>query len=478
MNHRSRALHPSRLRLGLLLGAGLLAAAPGARAGDCPVPLFREHSPSHPPTILVDAPVRDIFDTPEIDADPRPPGTLLSFYRVGLQTADPDPDFPTIVLEKQGDSVVLHWGGSGNHQPCCVGASCLDLCPEDCLAMGGALLDPGLTCADDPPPCGPVAGCTSASSPAFGLAKQAGGGVTLGGSGFPSLMPVELNSVNTSTGESTLLPLVLDPPEQRVWNFAGAQDPMSRLFFHAGGRANDAMIPATIVTVDTVTESLVAVENLSLALNLVHLDFDSTTGTLYGLAVGGGSLIIGSGNLSFSGPISVVTIDPATGETAFAWSGLPGGLRNYAATLDGEGRRYFYSTSADELVAVNLDDGSFSTVPLDRVLVDLQFDDSTGTLYGLETWGSGSWQGSGDTGYRTFGNTELLEIDPATGATTILNPDPLPTGTTNYASAYDCSTGHYLWVSDTGETQVLDTATGRIVATAPPPGTSRFHALD
>jgi hypothetical protein len=173
-----------------------------------------------------------------------------------------------------------------------------------------------------------------------------------------------------------------------------------------------------------------------------------------------------------------VTIDPPTGAVVEVAAGLPGGLRNFAATLDGAGRTYRYHTASGELHAVDLDDGTLSTVALPEVLADLQHDDATGTLYGLETWGGTMFQGSGEDGYRTFGNIELVSIDPATGTLTRLNAAPLPSGTTNFSSAFDCSSGHYLYVGDTGETHVLDVATGDLLATAPPPGTSRFHSLD
>jgi len=445
-----------------------------AGAGACPVNLFREHDPGHPPGILSDLPAAQIFDSPWVDPDASM--VRLTFYRVHVQTADPDPDFPEIRLDRAGSTTRVHWGGSGDPAACCIGPACSDLCPDACQAAGGVLQGPGTSCADDPPPCGGTS-CVSRDS-FFGLAKESGGGVSFEGSGFATLMPVGLNAADMGTGAATPLALTLADEEARVWNFTGAQAPETGLLYHAGGRANHATIGATVVTVDTAAESLVSSVPLSPAVNLVHLDRDNATGTLYGLAAGPGNILHSAGNIVFTGQIELVTVDPGTGAVTTVASSLPADLENFAATLDTEGRRYFYHTVAGELHAVDLDSGWLATAAVPGHFVDLQFDDATGTLYGLETWGSNTFEASGDRGYRTLGEIALVSIDTDTGLVTTLSSSPLPTGTTNFSSAFDCVSGHYLYVSDTGESQVLDAATGDLIATAPPPGTSRFHSLD
>ena len=58
---------PTRLFL-----AGLAAASD----------LYREYDPTRPPGILTAPPVRSGLALPHVDADPEPPGTTLTLYRI------------------------------------------------------------------------------------------------------------------------------------------------------------------------------------------------------------------------------------------------------------------------------------------------------------------------------------------------------------------------------------------------------------
>jgi hypothetical protein len=299
----------------------------------------------------------------------------------------------------------------------------------------------------------------------------------MGGSGYPTLAPITLYRVDPTTGASTSEGLTLSQDEELVWNFTGAQDPLRSRHYYAGGRANHATIPSTIVTVDTATPQLVSSVPLDPPVNLLHLEVEHSTGSLYGLAVGPGSLIFTGGHHYFAGAIDLVSIAPDTGVVTSIATNLPGELDHFAATLDKVGRRYLYHTFAGELHFVNLDTGALATLAVPEHLIDLQFDDATGALYGLQTCCSGTFEMSGTEGYRSFGEIDLVEIDTSTGAVTVLATG-LPTGTTNWISGFQCELGHYLYVSDTGETHILDVTTGMLLSTSPHPPDSRFHSLD
>lgn len=463
----------------VLLGLGVLLGATASRAGVCPVPLFREHAPSHPPRILSDPPLTSVSASPWVDPDPAPPGAALTFYRLNVPTSAPDPAHPTILVDRVGDAARITWDPAGAEVPqaCCLGDACEMLCVPECDEAAGTPVGDGTSCMDDPPPCGP-ASCP-ATGPLFGTIKDPGGGVTFGGPGYPTLLPVTLGRVDTTSAETTLLGLVLADEEDRPWNFAGATDHASGLHHQAGGRFAHATVAATLVTIDVASESLVSSVTLAPSVNLVHLEHDTETGLLHGLALTGSGLTLSGGHVYFPAPLDLVTVDPSTGAVSTIAAGLPGGIDHFAATYDTAGKRYYYHTFSGELHAVSVVHGSLDSVAVAEHVVDLQFDDATGTLFGLETCCSTTIQGSGDEGWRTFGEIDLVEIDVGTGATTVLNPVDLPTGTTNWISGFDCELGHYVYVSDDGATRVVDVATGALVASAPPPSNGgRYHSLD
>lgn len=150
--HRvSGAPSRARTRLGLLLCSCL--AAGGALAGTCPVPFFREHSPERPPRILTDTPVRDVFETPVIDADPRPPGTVLTFYRLGRQDAVTDRWHPIILVRNEAGTVLIDWRGSREPAACCTGVDCFPACPLACDGAAGTYMEAGGDCPVDPASC-------------------------------------------------------------------------------------------------------------------------------------------------------------------------------------------------------------------------------------------------------------------------------------------------------------------------------------
>ena len=373
---------------------------------------------------------------------------------------------------------------------CCVGGVCSMRLETECAAVGGIYKGDGTKCSDVPPPCGGPSSCVP-SSPYFGLAKPSGGGAPFGALGFPTTMPVDLYSIATSTGLASPEGLHLDPETQRPWNFTGAQDPAGHLYYFIGGRAGDAAAPPSIVTIDTATSTLVRDVPLDPAADIMRLDFDHGTKRLYVLALNAAQLVMSGGHVYFPGSLALGEVFPVTGQVPGINVNLPGGLDHLAATLDSANHRYLYSTYVSDpppglaqLHKVNLTTGAVTSVDLGLDLanyhriVGLEWDDATGTLYGLESWGSTTFSSSGTDGYRTFGEIALVRIDETTGALTQIGAGPLPTGTTNWIDAFDCSIGYYLYLSDTGEAQILDVSTGDLVSTSPPPPDSRFHSLD
>ncbi len=358
---------------------------------------------------------------------------------------------------------------------CCDGTVCTMLCPGACAAGGGTWRG-SASCSDAPPPCDSPASCATAG-PFTSLAKQAGGGTVLTSHGLPVTAPVDLHDVDSSTGVATDRALTLSPDTQRPWNFTGARDAAGSRHAFVGGRPDVPATGTSLVVVDTATATLVSDVPLSPQVNVAHLDYNHVTRILYGLVVETPGMSLGV-HFQFNGALSLVTLDPASGTVTTIASGLPGGLDHYAATVDSTGGRYFYHVGTGTLHAVSLATGATTPTSVPPDIADLQFDDATSTLYGLRITGNTSISGSGTDGWRTNGAIDLVRIDPVTGMTTVLNPAPLPPGTTNWASAFDCEKGHYLYVSADGNSHVLDVATGAIISTAPPPASGRHASLD
>lgn len=460
--------------VGLLL---LLLAAGTALAGSCPVDLFREYDPGRPPGILTAPPVTQVQTSPWTDPDPTPFGTVLTWYRLNLQTADPDPSVPVIFVEKEGTAARIVWVGGNDPAACCTGTDCADLCPGECEARGGTWLGAGASCADDPPPCATSTACVS-TGPFFGMSKVSGGGTVFGGSGYPTLAPVTLQQVDPMTGASTSQGLELIPEEQRVWNFTGARDARGHRYYYAGGRWSDSDFPPTIVTVDTATPALVSAVPIPPQVDFARLAFDPASGNLYGLVLEDGGINLTGGHHYFPALMDLAIVDPTDGTVTTVVAGLPGQLDHFAATLDSRGGRYIYHTFAGELHSVDLVTGAVTTVSVPDHLAALEWDEATRTLYALRTCCATNFQASGVTGYRMFGDMELVKVDDVTGAVTLLSSSPLPAGTTNWITAYDCEHGLFLYVSDTGETQVVDVGSGDLVSTSPPPTDARLYSLD
>jgi hypothetical protein len=509
-----------------------LTLLPGrARAQACAVDLFREHDPAHPPLILIAPAIRQIATSPHLDSDVPPAGTGLTFYRVNMQTSDPDPLVPLILLTKIGEAPLIDWGGlpatdrDGDTTPdcsdpcpddpfkvfpgacgcgvtdidrdadavadcidgcpddasalapaaCCVSLTCTTQCPSACAAAGGNQR-PGESCADLPPPCGAPPGCPT-PGPFTGMAAQPGGGTVLTSYGLPATNSMDLHDVDSGSGASTLRALTLTTVTQRTWNFTGARDPAAGSHHYIGGRADQPAVGTHVVTVDVVGASLAADMALAPQVNVAHVDFDHRTATLYGLIAEAPGISLGQ-HFSFNNTLALARIDPATGAVTTIATGLPAGLDHYAATLDSEGGRYFYHVATGLLHAVDLATGAVTSVSEPADIADLQFDDATGTLYGLRFTGNSGISGSDATGWVTNGAIDLVLIDPATGGLTVLNTSPLPAGMTNWASAFDCESRHYAYVSGDGNTRVLDVTTGALVATGAPPASSRHWSLD
>jgi len=199
----------------------------------------------------------------------------------------------------------------------------------------------------------------AATSP-FGLVTGSGSGsfgplgLTLLGSGAN-----EWVSIDPVTGTTAIVGAGLP---SGIHNFAATLDLTgSRYFYRTGGN---------LIVVDTQTGTLLG--SLPLPENLISLDFDPVSGTLFGLVTGSGtgwSSLFGL-TLLGSGANELVSIDPATGTTTIVGAGLPSGIHNFAATLDPTGSRYFYRTG------VNLDGANITGGNL--IVVDTQ----TGALLG------------------------------------------------------------------------------------------------
>ena len=237
-------------------------------------------------------------------------------------------------------------------------------------------------------------------------------------------------------------------------------------------------VGADIVTVNTVDATLVSDLPLAPQVDLVHLAFDHASHKLYGLVVETEGFSVGSSHVSFPGALSLVRIDPATGKVTTVAAGLPGGFDHFAATVDAKSGRYYYHTATGALQAVDLGDGGVTSTNVPEILADLQFDDAGAVLYGLRLSGDTSLSFNNLGLWSISGTIDLVRVDTGTGTLTVLNKAPLPGGISNWASAFDCESGHYLYVSASGDRQVVDVATGGLVATSPGLPTQRYNSLD
>jgi hypothetical protein len=194
--------------------------------------------------------------------------------------------------------------------------------------------------------------------------------------------------------------------------------------------------------------------------NIAELQFDNASGELYGV------LWDYSEEREY-----FVTVDPATGEYAVIDS-LPGVewimISPGYTTFDKNNHRYIFSGgdndgntflyTVDALTAEILHSPPFPVLPdpMDH-LVELQYDNTTNTLFGL---------------YRDHSeNTEyFVTVDPATGAFTIVNsiPGVQDVYTLPHYTTFDEVNGHYLFRGADGlgfwYLYSIDAATGNIVA--------------
>ena len=359
---------------------------------------------------------------------------------------------------------------------CCTGRACAVLCPGECAGQGGTWLGAGVSCSDAPPPCaGPA--CV-ASGPFSGLLMQPGATSLKTSFGLPTTSAVDLHDVDSATAVAKPRGLTLTPERQRPWNFTGARDAAGGRYYAIGGRPDVPPVGADIVTVNTVDATLVSDLPLAPQVDLVHLAFDHAAHKLYGLVVETEGFSVGSSHVSFPGALSLVQIDPATGKVTTVAAGLPGGFDHFAATVDAKNGRYYYHTATGALQAVNLGDGGVTTTNVPEILADLQFDDAGAALYGLRLSGDTSLSFNNLGLWSISGTIDLVRVDTGTGTLTVVNKAPLPGGISNWASAFDCESGRYLYVSASGDRQVVDVATGGLVATAPGLPTQRYNSLD
>ena len=314
-----------------------------------------------------------------------------------------------------------YWWGEGSGEPaaCCIGTDCSELCPKPCAEAGGIFQGEGTSCSDTPSPCG-SASCVT-SDPFCGLVWDSGFFVESSPRGFPVTSTVTLTHVVNATGASTSDNLTLSDGTELVWNFAGTHDPQRLIYYYIGGRPGNLSAPPTVVTLDTAAASMVNKAALVPEMNMVDLEFDHVTDALYGLSVNGdGGMDTSDGHVFFAETLNLVRIDPDTGAVTIISPDLAGGLDHFAAVIDHEGGRYLYHT---------IDGG-------------------------------------------------LHSVDLLTGAATVLNGAALPTGSNNWADAYDCENQLYLYVDDTVEAHVLDITTGNLVSSSPPPASGRLCTLD
>jgi hypothetical protein len=409
-----------------------------------------------------------------LDPDPEPLGTRLIYYKVNRQ-ALPDPGVLLQVLNRIGVPE-LNWTGTPRAGACCFGTVCLMRCEPECLQEGGRFVGEGTACSDQPPPCGSSACLTS--DPLSALVWDNGLFIEMSGAGFPVTSEVTLYHVNNATGAAASDWLTLTDPTELLWNFAAAHDTSGNRFYYIGGKPGQSSAPPTVLTLDTASPALLQAHPLVPEVNIVHLAFEHLSGVLYGLSPNaGGGMNTDAGHVYFAQPLDLVSIDPDTGAVTTVAADLPPGLDHFAATLDHAGGRYIYHAFDGGLHSVDLITGATDSVTVDELLIDLKFDDDTGELYGLRAEPS-LLSGNGREGWLTLGAVDLVQIDQVTGLTTVLNGSDLPTGSDNWVDAYDCNHHTYLYVSDSGQTHVLDVTTGELIASAPPPLTGRLAALD
>jgi len=251
----------------------------------------------------------------------------------------------------------------------------------------------------------------------------------------PRLDGRHLVAIDPATGNETTVGIL---PLYDINAFISTLDPVNHRYFYVG---LDGSRASRLYVVDTATGDLV--ENPVVAEGLHHIEFDVSTGTLYGLS-------------PRSDGRHLVAIDPATGsETTVGVLPLYG-IKGGVSTLDSIGHRYFYvgldGSRAYRLYVVDTATGDLVENPVvAEGLHHIEYDVSTGTLYGLSPRSDGRY---------------LVAIDPATGSETTVGVLPLydikaavstldPIGHRYFYVGHDGSRAHRLYV--------VDTATGDLV---------------
>ncbi|HEY0978913.1 MAG TPA: T9SS type A sorting domain-containing protein [Flavobacteriales bacterium] len=200
--------------------------------------------------------------------------------------------------------------------------------------------------------------------------------------------------------------------------------------------------PSQLYSVDALDGSLIHQPNFpqgtSVGDNIVELQFDNSTGTLYGLHWD-----------ASEATEYLVSIDPSTGQHTLI-SAIPGVtmiaiLPNYT-TFDENNGLYIFrgvnSSSVAKLYSIDVTTGDIVSSPSFPILADpmdnvveLQFDNASGMLYGLH------WDDSEQQEY-------LVTVDPITGQHALVAPIPNVqwiTGSPHYTT-FDETNGRFIFM--------------------------------
>lgn len=198
-----------------------------------------------------------------------------------------------------------------------------------------------------------------------------------------------------------VLTTIRDPQVDTIYAAGFLNNDFSRQFFVAGAPGTDAVLAlGAYGWLDTTTgdyTQLGVVANPAGITNWTSLSQDPTTGEVYLVGLGSDSRLY--------------TIDPSNGNLQFV--GVIGGYTGVVAiAFSPEGLLYGIDIVTDELLAIDKTNGGAAAIgPLGgnaNFAQDMDFDQSTGTLYWAAYFGSG--------------NSQMMKVDTSTGAATPIGP--------------------------------------------------------
>jgi type IX secretion system substrate protein len=243
--------------------------------------------------------------------------------------------------------------------------------------------------------------------------------------------------INPNTGTDNIIDSI--PGEEWIDGVSTFDDNNHRFIFHGTDRSGINRL----YCINAITGAILS--QATFTLNMCDFHYDNSSNTLY-------ALYSATGNVLTLASLDIATA-AATTITTFTVSGCGGGN-----TFFDEANHAYVMQNSGSFYSVNVNTGSITTTPASTVFSEMQFDNTTGTPYGLVQAGSSIY---------------LVKINVSNG--TYVTIDTLPSGGYNSLGFSFNETNHiYLYVNG-NNLYSINVNTGVISSTLFPVGISMIN---